>query len=202
MPITLLIIGFGPFPGAPDNPSGALVRRLARLRRPAFSGVRRIAHVFPTSYAAVERELPALLARHRPDALLMFGLATRTRHLRIETRARNRASAIFPDADRRKPAGLRLSAGGPDVRPVRAPVASLLQAVRATGARAALSRDAGRYLCNALLWRALEAEARAGMPRVTAFVHIPQAQQLPFAKLARAGEAVMRAILSAARRPR
>jgi pyroglutamyl-peptidase len=202
MPITLLITGFGPYPGAAENPSGMLARRLVRLRRPAFAHVRRIAHVFPTSYAAMERELPALLTKYRPDALLMFGLAPRARHLRIETRARNRASAIFPDAERRKPSVLRLAANGPDFLPVSAPVAQLVQAARAAGTRAALSGDAGHYLCNALLWRALEAEARAGTPRVAAFVHIPHARRLPFATLVRAGEAIMRRILAAARRVR
>jgi pyroglutamyl-peptidase len=202
MPLTLLITGFGPFPGAPENPSGLLARRLVRLRRPAFADVRRIAHVFPTTYVAIERDLPALLAKHRPDALLMFGLAPRSRHLRIETRAHNRASAILPDAERRKPSALRLAAHGTDLLPVRAPVARLVQAARAAGTRASLSHDAGRYLCNALLWRVLESETRAGRPRVTAFVHVPRAQRLCFAKLVRAGEAIMREILAAARRSR
>ena len=44
MTLSVLITGFGPFPGAAVNPTAALVRRLARLRRPA--DVRRIAHVF------------------------------------------------------------------------------------------------------------------------------------------------------------
>lgn len=202
MPLTLVITGFGPFPGAPRNPSGVLAQWLARRRRPAFADVRLIAHVFPTTYAAVERGLPALLAKHRPDALLMFGLAPRARHLRIETRAHNRASLLFPDAAQRKPSVLRLAAKGPDVLPVRAPVSRLVQAARAAGTRASLSHDAGRYLCNALLWRVLESETRAGRPRVTAFVHIPQAQRISFAKLVRAGEAIMREILAAARRSR
>ena len=79
---TILITGFGPFPGAPFNPTGPLVRRLARLRRPGPGGMKFIGHVFETSYAAVDRELPALIAEHRPDALLMFGVATRRKRLR------------------------------------------------------------------------------------------------------------------------
>ncbi|HWP25987.1 MAG TPA: pyroglutamyl-peptidase I [Xanthobacteraceae bacterium] len=200
MPITLLITGFGPFPGARENPSGLLAQRLARRRRPAFAGVHRVAHVFPTSYAALARELPALLAKHRPDALLMFGLAPRARHLRIETRARNRLSPILPDAERRKPSALRLAAAGPDVLPVRAPVPRLLSAARAAGVRASLSHDAGRYLCNALLWRALETRAQYGTPRIAAFVHVPHPQRLALPALVRAGEAIMREILAAARR--
>src|SRR4029079_15888623 len=85
----ILIPGFGPFPGAPYNPTQPLVARLVRLRRPAFDDVELASHIFPVTYQAVDRELPKLLDKHRPQALLMFGLADRTAHLRIETRARN-----------------------------------------------------------------------------------------------------------------
>ncbi|MFZ2160315.1 MAG: pyroglutamyl-peptidase I, partial [Bradyrhizobium sp.] len=33
--LRILITGFGPFPGAPHNPTQPLVARLLRLRRPA-----------------------------------------------------------------------------------------------------------------------------------------------------------------------
>src|SRR5439155_15223715 len=61
MPLTILITGFGPFPGAPFNPTGALVELLAR-QSPVQAGTRRVAHVFTTSYDTVDRELPALIA--------------------------------------------------------------------------------------------------------------------------------------------
>ena len=79
MAATILVTGFGPFPGAPFNPTGPLVERLARLRRLALANEKFVLHIFPTSYAAVDRDLPKLIARHRPDALLMFGLAPRAR---------------------------------------------------------------------------------------------------------------------------
>ncbi len=94
MTATILITGFGPFPGAPFNPTEPLVMELARRRH----NVRRVGHVFRVSYEAVDRELTALLAREKPDALIMFGLAARTRHLRVETRARNAITRLLPDA--------------------------------------------------------------------------------------------------------
>src|SRR5262249_6848822 len=97
MPVTVLITGFGPFPGAPCNPTAALATALARRRSPGSREIKRIAHVFATSYAAVERELPELMARHRPDIVLLFGLAQRTPYLRIEARAKNRRSTLFAD---------------------------------------------------------------------------------------------------------
>ncbi|MGC1356722.1 MAG: pyroglutamyl-peptidase I, partial [Xanthobacteraceae bacterium] len=91
----VLLVGFGPFPGAPRNPSAILAERLTRGRRPALAATIRTAHVFATTYAAVDSELPRLLAG-RPDIVLMFGLAARRRQLCIETIARNARSVLFP----------------------------------------------------------------------------------------------------------
>jgi hypothetical protein len=84
--LRILVTGFGPFPGAPYNPTQALVARLTRLRRPAFTDVELSSHIFPVTYQAVDRELPLALAKHKPHAILMFGLAGRTKYLRIETK--------------------------------------------------------------------------------------------------------------------
>ena len=203
MPLTLLITGFGPFPGAPFNPTAALALRVARRRRPALADARRFAHVFRTSYAAIERDFPALIKRCSPDAVLMFGLAGRTPYLRIETRAQNSVSSVYPDADRQRAAAPRLTYRGPSTLAVRAPSALLLQAARAAGAPVRLSRDAGRYLCNALFWRGLEASTTKAGPRVVVFVHVPKlGRGINLATLTRAGEAIAVAILAAARRAR
>ena len=98
----VLITGFGPFPGAPFNPSAALAKALARRRRPALAGIERATHVFATTYASVDRDLPKLFAQ-KPDIVLMFGVAGRRRQLCIETRARNAVSLLFPDAGGHRP---------------------------------------------------------------------------------------------------
>jgi len=211
-PPTILITGFGPFPGAPFNPTGALVRYLTRIRRPAFAAVRCVGHVFPTSYSILDEDFPALVRQHRPDVILMFGLASRTRHLRVETVARNILSASLPDVTGRRPAQSRLAAAKITALRTGAPCARLLQAARSARVRAALSRDAGRYLCNALYWRALEMVAQPGGPRLAVFIHVPKVgrHSVPRARtrrrcmsmtdLYRAAEAILRAVVAAARR--
>ena len=168
----ILITGFGPFPGAPYNPTQPLVARLMRLRRPAFDNVAFASHIFPVTYNAVDRELPTLLAKHRPDAMLMFGLAGRTTHLRIETRARNAVTLLWPDA-----AQTRVRKGsiglGPDAMRFGPHTLRLLRAALATGIDARPSRDAGSYLCNYLSWRAIEAAGTDAHLRLASFVHIP-----------------------------
>ena len=63
--LRILITGFGPFPGAPFNPTEPLVARLLRLRRPALDDVELSGHIFPVTYSAVDRELPELLRQHQ-----------------------------------------------------------------------------------------------------------------------------------------
>jgi pyroglutamyl-peptidase len=171
-PLCVLVTGFGPFPGAPSNPTQQLVARLARLRRPATSGLRLVTHVFPTSYAAVDQQLPGLIDKHQPDAVVMFGLAGRRKAIRIETLARNRITRVYPDIDRKIPQRASI-VPGEGTRRGRAPFARLGAAVRTSGLPARLSRDAGTYLCNYGYWRALEQQSRAVDPRVVVFVHIP-----------------------------
>jgi pyroglutamyl-peptidase len=171
---TILITGFGPFPGAPYNPTIKLVERLTRLRRPALADIGIVGHVFDTSYGAVDRDLPALIAEHRPDALLMFGLAARTKYIRIETRARN-ALALLPDVSGTVLRRGTIAPGGPLDRRMPAPQQRLLAAARTAHVPVRLSRDAGRYLCNYLCWRASE----KGGPKLAAFVHVPLVKRHP-----------------------
>jgi pyroglutamyl-peptidase len=170
--LRVLVTGFGPFPGAPFNPTQPLVARLLRLCRPAFGDVELIGHIFPVTYRAVDRQLPELLAKHRPDALLMFGLASRTPYLRVETRARNAITTLWPDAEH---ARVRKGSIVPDAgaRPFGPYTAKLLRAALGTGIDARASRNAGSYLCNYLSWRAIEAVGAEDGPRLAAFVHVP-----------------------------
>ncbi len=175
----LLLTGFEPFPGAPYNPTGPLVERLLHLRRPALSDVERIGHIFPVTYQAVDSQLPALLARHHPDALLMFGLATRTPYVRIETRARNTITQLWPDASHTRILSRTLAPGADATQRFGPHTAHLLQAAQQTGIDARASLNAGSYLCNYLSWRAVEA-AQAGIgPRLAAFVHMPLVPRHP-----------------------
>ncbi len=146
MTATILITGFGPFPGAPFNPTEPLAVELARRRHPAFANVRRVAHVFRVSYEAVDRDLPALIAREKPQAFVMFGLAGRTKHVRIETRARNVLTRVVPDGCPMMPAPIfaTICAGGP----LRLPAAARrVSSHSSTSPRCAARRSAhaGRY---------------------------------------------------------
>ena len=209
--LRILITGFGPFPGAPFNPTMPLVKRLTQLRRPAFADVELIGHIFHVTYATVDRQLPELIAKYHPQALLSFGLADRTAHVRIETRARNAVTTRFPDADRNRARKGSISSGA-DAAMFGPHTAKLLRAANGTGIDARASRDAGSYLCNYLSWRAIEAVGANDGPRLAAFVHIPllarggasrrkgMAHRITLEELVDAGEAMLLEMVRLTRR--
>ncbi|MBR0824175.1 pyroglutamyl-peptidase I [Bradyrhizobium manausense] len=211
--LRILLTGFGPFPGAPYNPTQPLVARLLRLRRPAFDDVELASHIFPVTYAAVDRQLPEVLAKVKPDALLMFGLAARTPYLRVETRARNAVTMLWPDAANTRSSKRGIAANA-DAMLFGPHTARLLRAARLTGIDARASRDAGAYLCNYLSWRAIEKVKADGGPSLAAFIHIPllarggasrhrgTAPRITLEELVDAGEAMLMEMVQLARKAR
>ena len=207
--LKVLVAGFGPFPGAPRNPSGDLALALGRMRRPGLAEVKIHTHVFPTIYAAVARELPRLLTKHDLDAVLLFGLAGGSDRVRIETRAVNAASLIHPDAARSVPTSRKLYPKAPAELFARPEVRRLMAAARQSGVPARISRDAGRYVCNASLFCCLDKTRGKRRPLVT-FIHIPwprvrnarrlHDKQPSSMALFRTGEAILRALVAEARR--
>lgn len=211
MTLRVLITGFGPFPGAPFNPTEQLVARLVKLRRPAFAEIERFAHIFDVTYRDVDRDLPRLLAEQRPDVLLMFGLAARTPHVRIEMRARNAITTIWPDAGHTRIGLGKIAAGAAEALTFGPHTARLLRASLQAGTPSKSSRDAGRYLCNYLCWRAIEASAASPRPPLAAFIHIPLVargtvsqrkgarSRVTLEKLVDAGEAILLEMLRLSR---
>jgi pyroglutamyl-peptidase len=195
-PLRILVTGFGPFPGAPDNPTGPLVRALGRK---TWSGVTFKAHVFPTRYQAVDRALPRLLKSFKPHALIMFGLATRSRAIRVETLARNRISH-HPDAGGFTPGPCTIDMASRASIAVRAPTDALLEALKKAGVPARLSRSAGEYLCNYTLWHATQATGGPGSVELSAFIHVPKpSMRITPDTLLVAGEAILQATMAALR---
>jgi pyroglutamyl-peptidase len=204
----VLLIGFGPFPGVPINPSAVLVKALARRRRPALADMVCTTHISATTYAAVDHDLPELFAE-KPDIVLMFGVAGRRRHLCIETRAHNALSVLYPDVNGHRPQRGVIMLDGQTALRGAAPFVDLLGAARTRGFPARLSRDAGRYLCNYAYWRALE-RVRGARPLVQ-FIHIPTVRlkphlrrrdrrRLSFPPLLAAAEMLLIALIAASRR--
>jgi pyroglutamyl-peptidase len=168
---TVLITGFGPFPGVPVNATMQLVPELAAAGTRAFAGVRIATAILATEWAAAPRTLDGLLAEVKPDLVLHFGVSSRARGFEVESRAAN-ACTQMPDAAGILPAGERLRADGAEHLKASLPVQHIVARLRARGIPAFVSRDAGGYLCNAALYHSLGC-ARDAPGRRVGFIHIP-----------------------------
>jgi len=168
----VLLTGFGPFPRVPVNATSILVPRIAETAAKAFPGVTVVTEILPTEWTAGPERALELYAAHRPLLALHFGVSHRAAGFAIEARGRNRCAAT-PDAAGAFPASGCLSTEGPEYLPTGLPAGLLVERLRRRGIAAQISRDAGGYLCNALMYRTLELARRDGRPVRNGFVHLP-----------------------------
>jgi pyroglutamyl-peptidase len=169
--LRIAVTGFGPFPGMPFNASARLVRDLEamawRAHKPAL-----FTRLLPTDWREALTELRAFTDATRPDVLVHFGVSAQARGFVVETCAFNE-TAPRPDCVGALPSErcVRRNAG-PMLR-VGLRASRLVQRLRMEGIEATLSADAGRYLCNAVLFESL-AMAQAGEHgAIAGFIHIP-----------------------------
>lgn len=187
MSATVLITGFGPFPGVPDNATARLVPLLAGALKERWPHIEVIAEVLPTEWQTAPARVAAMLALHRPRLALHFGVAKEAMGFEIEMIGRNRcrmaadAAGYVPDVE-------KLLEEGADAHATNLPVESIVAHLRGLGLPARASQDAGGYLCNALLYhsmRHIDAQAcgtktggtqtgeTAGSGILAGFVHVP-----------------------------
>lgn len=168
----LLVTGFGAFPGVADNPTESLMRWLDQHRPGRPRGLELVTAVLPVEWSAAPAVLDDLVTQVAPDAMLHFGASRRAGGFRIEQWARNRTSFQSDAVGRRAPAP-HVKPGGPRV--LRAPfnAAGIALHLQGLGLPSAASADAGRYLCNAIYYLALERCRRERRPRTCLFVHVP-----------------------------
>lgn len=167
----VLLTGFGAFPGVPDNATARLVAALSEAARRRFAA-RFVADVLPVEWAAAPQRLSQLLAAHRPQVALHFGVSHEAQGFAIERCGRNTCAAT-PDATGALPKLAHLDPDGPPARTASLPVECLVARLAALGLPAYVSESAGTYLCNALLYHSLGAGTTPDGSRLTGFVHIP-----------------------------
>lgn len=166
----LLVTGFGPFPGAPDNPTSVLMRALAEVPAARLGASRVEAVALETDYCRSWETLQQLFARVSPDIVVHFGLSALSDRLNVERVARNRADPEKPDIAGFAPGG-RLHDDGPETLAATLPSEAIVASLVAAGFPAAPSDDAGLYVCNATLYRSLR--AAEGTRRKVGFIHVP-----------------------------
>jgi pyroglutamyl-peptidase len=168
--VRVLVTGFGPFPGAPVNPSAWL----AEILPERFSGLDGAlqTYVLPTEWGAGEGLVRHLHETIQPHVTIHFGLSQTAKKFHIERSAYNRASPRR-DASGSLPRDGVILAEGAERLDTSLPASALSAHLRQRGMPAASSRSAGRYLCNFLYYLSLARAAGKTNGPAVLFVHIP-----------------------------
>lgn len=171
-PPRILVTGFSVFPGAPINPTEALMRIL-RDDPPTGEGVAAFrADVLAVEYATIADRLSAIGRVFLPDIAIHFGLARECAGFRLERVARNSHGAARPDQAGELPSKGQVCAG-PATLPATLPLALIAARLGDAGLPVEWSDDAGGYLCNTVFMLSAAHACNGLRPHMVGFVHVP-----------------------------
>ena len=163
----ILVTGFGPFGRSTFNPTIGAVESLADRDDVT-------AAILPVEYRAATRRIRELIRDHHPDAIVSLGLAEPRSTLSVERVAINLAEARIPDNSGYQPQDTALAdAPSPAADFSTLPVKRLVQALADADVPGSLSYTAGTFVCNAVMYAALD--ETAGTDVLSGFIHVPQA---------------------------
>ena len=149
----ILLTGFGPFRDVTENPSSVLAGSLDGAR---VGGVTVVGHVLDVSYERAPARVLELCTLFSPMLVIGTGVAVRREEVEVEAFGRGGVPE-GDDNDGRCPPNL---GPGRYASPVAQGLADALGVAR--------SEDAGRYVCNAWLYR-----VGRGADCPVGFVHLP-----------------------------
>lgn len=168
----ILITGFGPFPGAPVNPTAAMIEALAANPR-ALAGMGDIrTEILAVEYDTVPERLAAIAAGFAPDIAIHFGLSARAEGFTLERLARNEIAAGRPDNSGAQPQAACIVEGGEDY-PSTLPLDDIAAALARAGLPHSWSDNAGGYLCNYIFYLSRSPHFAEYAPPVSGFIHVP-----------------------------
>jgi pyroglutamyl-peptidase len=168
----ILITGFGPFPGAPVNPTETLIEAL-RADPSLLEGNGDIrTEILAVEYDTVPGRLTAFGAEFAPDIAIHFGLSAQAEGFTLERLARNEIARDRPDNAGGQP-GEACIVEGARAQPSTLPLEAIASALDRAGLPHSWSDDAGGYLCNYIFYLSRSPHFADFSPEISGFIHVP-----------------------------
>lgn len=157
-------LGFGPFAGRTENASWQSVAQFAERK-----DVEAI-HV-PVVWGEPRRVL-AELEKKITGPCVFVALGEGTPRYHVELVAFNQRASVNDEA-KAKPPQVEIETGGPSQRLTLGPAEQLAAELVRRGHPARVSKDAGRFLCNEMLYELLRLQERDSRVKGAFFIHVP-----------------------------
>jgi pyroglutamyl-peptidase len=169
---TILLTGFGPFPGIDSNATAELIPELIEAARARFPEHQVIGEVLPVEWSRAPQVLKRLLSGAKAVLALHFGVSHEAHGLQIELVGRNVRGARH-DATGELPKCETVIAAGPAMLASTLPAERIVARLSRGGFPCCTSNNAGTYLCNALMYHSLTAARALPTPFLSGFIHVP-----------------------------
>ena len=168
----VLVTGFSVFPGAPVNPTEALVLAL-RDQPPRDVDIEAFrAEILSVEYGTIADRLSAIGRKFSPDIAIHFGLASTCSGFRLERIARNSHAEARPDQAGCLPADAQVCAG-PEAFASSLPLDLIASRLEEAGLPVEWSDNAGGYLCNTVFTLSVAHACEGFSPAMSGFIHVP-----------------------------
>lgn len=189
----LLVTAFGPFGGRSQNASSLALAGL-KQRQPWIN-----TRILPVDSVVAPLRINQALRELEPDAVILLGEAGNSDTIRLETIAWNELDFRIPDIAGRQPRGHPVHDSAPWSLRSTLPFDEIHPELLNQGHAVSLSEDAGRYLCNQVLFHCLWRISKLGLSTRAGFIHLPLETEYPTKQAAEALASVV-AFLPAAGR--
>ncbi len=170
----LLLTGFEPFLKHPLNPTMKIAQELHGVE---IGNYKVHSEILPVEFNQTGDIFIAHIKEKSPDAVLSLGLAGGRSQITPERIAININDG---PADNRgyQPVDEPIIEGGPDGYFTTLPVRAMVEKLNEIGLPAKISNTAGAYLCNHIMYRALQFAAEERPEMKAGFIHIPASHEL------------------------
>jgi pyroglutamyl-peptidase len=192
----VLVTGFEPFGGHPENVSWEVARRVSCY---SADGLELAVELLPVSFTRVAHSLHKAVERYTPDVVIMLGQSALTDRVKLERVALNLMDSAMGDNDGYKPNEEPIYSGENNALFTTLPIKRLHAAIVDDGIPAKISTSAGVYVCNRLYYEALRM-CKCGTMQAL-FIHLPlyeeqtttnsEARRMPMADMVKAIEKII-----------
>ncbi|MBT3783643.1 hypothetical protein HOF92_01630 [bacterium] len=194
----ILVTGFEPFQGVPENPSGVLMSEVEQWHPhdtdPAGYSLK--SAVLPTEYEGCETRMKALLEEFPADVVLGTGVHKERELVHLESTAVNLDDSKRADNAGVSRHGTKIIKGGEGFLKGNLEWEYLISDLGKAGIQAVMSHDAGFFVCNHYYYWLCHRRCLVDFPHSVGFVHLPvQDSKEDLQRVLQIGRTTLRVVL-------
>ena len=166
----LLLTGFEAFAEHSTNPTENLVNKFSNT---VVNNFKIKAYILPVEYKSASSIISNLIETEKPDAIISLGLAADRAEITPELIAINYCHSKVPDNAGDIKLFTKINPKSKESFISTLPIKKIIEALNEKSIAAKLSSTAGTYVCNTVMYTALQKSSKMSLDIPCGFIHIP-----------------------------